>query len=103
MILSIKGNLSGTFRGICIVLIVIFMIILVGYNAEISKETEGFFDIIDLLDIGFITILLNVRTLSVVEVFCHLDYCSKFFENCSKFFEKSSMTYYLKLLNFGII
>jgi hypothetical protein len=24
-----------------------------------------------------ITILLNVRTLSVVEVFCHLDYCSK--------------------------
>jgi hypothetical protein len=43
-----------------------------------------------------ITILLNVRTLSVVEVLCHLDYCSKFFE-------KSSTTYYLKLLNFGII
>jgi hypothetical protein len=57
----------------------------------------------------FITILLNVRTLSVVEVFCHLDYCSKFFEKSSKFFEKSSKffeksstTYYLKLLNFGI-
>jgi hypothetical protein len=51
-----------------------------------------------------------------VEVFCHLDYCSKFFEKSSKFFEKSSKffeksskffeksstTYYLKLLNFGI-
>jgi hypothetical protein len=49
-----------------------------------------------------IPILLNVRTLSVVEVFCHLDYCSKFFEKSSKLFEKSSMTYYLKLLNFGI-
>jgi hypothetical protein len=49
-----------------------------------------------------ITILLNVRTLSLVEVFCHLDYCSKFFEKSSKFFEKSSTTYYLKLLNFGI-
>jgi hypothetical protein len=59
--------------------------------------------------INIITILLNVRTLSVVEVFCHLDYCSKFFEKSSKFFEKSSKffeksstTYYLKLLNFGI-
>jgi hypothetical protein len=43
-------------------------------------------------------------------VFCHLEYCSKFFEKSSKFFEKSSKffeksstTYYLKLLNFGII
>jgi hypothetical protein len=66
--------------------------------------------------ISIITILLNVRTLSVVEVFCHLEYCSKFFEKSSKFFEKSSKffeksskffeksstTYYLKLLNFGI-
>jgi hypothetical protein len=57
-----------------------------------------------------IPILLNVRTLSVVEVFCHLDYCSKTFEKSSKTFEKSSKTfekssttYYLKLLNFGII
>jgi hypothetical protein len=55
------------------------------------------------VDSPLITILLNVRTLSVVEVFCHLDYCSKFFEKSSKFFEKSSTTYYLKLLNFGII
>jgi hypothetical protein len=48
-----------------------------------------------------ITILLNVRTLSVVEVFCHLEYCSKEvlreeLEGSSsrrarrKFFEKSS-------------
>jgi hypothetical protein len=43
-------------------------------------------------------------------MFCHLEYCSKFFEKSSKFFEKSSKffeksstTYYLKLLNFGII
>jgi hypothetical protein len=71
-----------------------------------------------------IPILLNVRTLSVVEVFGHLDYCSKLFEKSSKLFEKSSKlfekssklfekssklfeksstTYYLKLLNIGII
>jgi hypothetical protein len=34
--------------------------------------------------VGLITILLNVRTLSVVVVFCHLDYCSKFFEKSSE-------------------
>jgi hypothetical protein len=46
---------------------------------------------------SFITILLNVSTLSLVEVLCHLEYCSKFFEKSSKFFEKSLTTYYLKL------
>ncbi len=58
LIQLIKNTQSGTFKGICIIWIVIYMILLIIYGLQISRETEGLLNIISFLDIGFFLLFI---------------------------------------------